>query len=114
MEEIHNISKVHVGGRQYLPPDEMIFLESSSNYTNLFCCNGKHIIVATTLGHIEERLSSFEAFLRINRSTLINVEYVNEIHLSARNTYVISMKDGKKFTVSRRRIAHLKMRFPAI
>jgi len=53
--------------------------------------------VATTLGILEERLTA-EGFVRVSRS-----ELVNRHHIEAYNGYQITLTNGTKLAISRRR-----------
>jgi hypothetical protein len=45
-------SEIHVGGRRYIEPTELITLEAYLKYTKLVFKNGKSETVTTTLGLI--------------------------------------------------------------
>ena len=82
MESIKYIEicpQVHVGSRKYLAPSEILHLESDINYTQILLANGKKILSSTTLKIIENRLSPFKNFVRINRQSVVNLDLVEKI-----------------------------------
>ncbi|MCP9768959.1 LytTR family transcriptional regulator [Lacihabitans sp. LS3-19] len=89
---------VHVGGRICLYPSSIILLESDSNYTRLYLNNGKILIVATTLGKIQNRLSN--QFVRTHRSFVVNLNYTDISFLE--NEPYVKMSNNKRVMVSRR------------
>lgn len=80
-----------------LPVDEVVFLESRTNYTMINCKNGKKFLSSRTLKIHESRLQSF---IRINRSILLNKSYI----IGLRNDSIICINTGQNFKISRRRI----------
>jgi len=57
-------------------------------------------VVRTTLKELEKKLGSHR-FLRVNKSALVNMEYVSEIHTNGKSDLVLIMKDQTKIKVSR-------------
>jgi DNA-binding LytR/AlgR family response regulator len=70
---------VHVGSRTYFNPSEIYLLESFSNYTQIYLKSGEVFLSSTTLKKIEERLSFFSSFKRVNRQTIVNFDYVRNM-----------------------------------
>jgi DNA-binding LytR/AlgR family response regulator len=97
IKNIENNSHIHVGSRKFIRPEEMQYLESDLNYTVIALRNGQKIMSSTTLKKIERRLHSFKNFIRINRSTIINLDFVE----SKQDNHFI-LPDKQIFTFSRR------------
>jgi DNA-binding LytR/AlgR family response regulator len=93
-----NCPLVHVGSRKYLAPDEILHLESDLNYTQILLANGKKILSSTTLKIIENRLSPFKNFVRINRQSVVNLDLVEKIE-----NQTLFLPGEKKIIFSRRR-----------
>jgi DNA-binding LytR/AlgR family response regulator len=74
-----NCPRVHVGSRQYLSPNEILHLESESNYTQILMADGQKILSSTTLKVIESRLMPFKNFVRINRQSIVNFDLIERI-----------------------------------
>ncbi len=58
-------------------------------------------VVRVTLKELEKRLDAHR-FLRINKSALVNMEYVNEIQTDRRSDLLVVMKDQTEIKVSRK------------
>ncbi|MGL4631651.1 MAG: LytR/AlgR family response regulator transcription factor [Leadbetterella sp.] len=96
--------EIHVGSRQKLLPQEIVYLKSDLNYTQIFLRDGKQILSSTTLKKIEGRFANC-GFLRVHRSTVVNTSYVEsyedkelsgEITLSNQNKIIVSRRQNEK------------------
>ena len=56
----------------------IIFIESKDNYVTIHLASEKQLIVRSTLTEMADRLPT-DAFLRINRSVIVHVAFVNKI-----------------------------------
>ncbi len=74
--EAKNRPHVHVGSRRYVPPEEIQHLESDLNYTLISLANGQKILSSTNLKKIESRLVMFKNFVRVNKSAIVNLNFV--------------------------------------
>ena len=57
---------------------ELWFVEGLKNYIRLWTDHGK-IIVHSTMQHFEDQLKGHPFFIRINKSFIVNLNYVSEI-----------------------------------
>ncbi len=64
-------------GLQFLKTDDIIYLEASLNYTNIYCTGSKKYLVSRTLKDFEELLPS-KIFLRIHHSYIINKHFAEK------------------------------------
>ncbi|MBA3662581.1 MAG: response regulator transcription factor [Bacteroidetes bacterium] len=80
---------------------DIIWLEASDNYTNLFLNGQKKIVASKTLKEFEMILPTAE-FFRIHRSALINVNYVKEYSNNEGGEVILS--DGTHVQVSKARV----------
>jgi two-component system, LytTR family, response regulator len=80
--------------------DQITRLEADSNYTYLFCLNGKKITVSKTLKDFESILDP-DIFFRIHNTYIINITKV-ERYIKGDGGYVI-MEDKSSVPVSRSR-----------
>jgi DNA-binding LytR/AlgR family response regulator len=67
---------VHIGSRRFVKPEEVQHLESDINYTIIWLIDGKKILSSTTLKKIESRLMPFKNFVRVNKSLIVNLDFV--------------------------------------
>ena len=97
------------GGRLlFLRAGEVDFVEAAGNYLNLYVGKETHLIRETMQG-LEARLDPAR-FLRIHRSTIVNIERIKELQPWFGGEYVVILRDGRKLTLSRTyrtRVQHL-------
>lgn len=82
MKNVENPIQIAIGGRQKVCPNEVIMLQADVNYSIVHLIDGKKLVVATTLKKLEERFSPF-AFIRMNKTYMINSQYVVEEQANA-------------------------------
>jgi len=85
---------------EFFDVDEIIRVESDSNYSHIFLANQKKITLSKTLKDVEENIKG-EPFFRVHQSHLINTNHVEKA-VKGENAYVL-MRDGTTITVSRNR-----------
>lgn len=95
-------SLVAIGGRTKVKPTELMLLKANINYTQILKKDGKTLLVATPLKELENRLKDY-AFLRPNRSILINRSFIVDVFDIETNNTFIQLADSTKVIVSRRR-----------
>jgi two-component system, LytTR family, response regulator len=82
-----------------LRPREIEYIEAAGNYLQVHCA-GKTFTVRETMSALESRLDS-QRFVRIHRSTLINVDFVVELQATFHGEYTITLRGGQRVTLSR-------------
>ncbi len=82
------------------------WVEAMDNYVRLHVGRDAHVM-RETLSHIEKRLPP-PMFLRIHRSTIVNVDRIREIQPWFAGDYVLILSDGTKLTTGRRYRATVK------
>jgi len=87
-------------GFQVVELDDILYAESSGNYTNFHFSN-KNIICTSKPIHEYEELLSDSGFVRIHKSCIVNLVHVKE-YIKGEGGYVI-LSDGKKLEVARRK-----------
>ena len=80
---------------------DIVWLEASDNYTNLFLSGQKKIVASKTLKEFEAILPDSE-FFRIHRSALININFVKEYSNHEGGEVILS--EGTRVQVSKARI----------
>jgi len=73
--------------------------EASGNYVRLHVGAQTHL-VRGTMAHIESQLDQSQ-FVRIHRSTIVNVDRIQELHSSFGGEYVVLLHDKTRLTLSR-------------
>src|SRR5271157_3775455 len=82
-----------------LKPGEIDWAESAGNYVCLHVGGNTHIL-RETITSLEGRLGPRQ-FLRVHRSTLVNVDRIKTLRPSLYGDYSILLRDGTKLTLSR-------------
>jgi two-component system LytT family response regulator len=82
-----------------LPVDEIVYLEASGDYT-IITTKADQFVSSSGIGKLEEILNP-EVFIRVHRSTIVNVNFLKEIERHFNGGMVVKMQNGKSFPVSR-------------
>lgn len=90
----------HSKGFTLIDYKDIVWLEASDNYTNLYINGSKKIVASKTLKEFEAILPT-NVFFRIHRSSLINIDYIKEYSNSEGGTII--MADGTQIQVSKAR-----------
>ncbi len=70
-------------------PEDIVYCEADKNYSHIHLTSGKSHILTSQLGSLHKRLSDKGAFIRISRSALINLNYL-ESYKRKSKTVVLS------------------------
>jgi len=88
------------GGRIYfLRVEEIDWVEGEGNYLSLHSASGTHLI-RETMGAFHAKLDP-KKFLRIHRSTIVNIERIKDLQPLFKGEYIISLTDGRRLRSSR-------------
>ena len=91
---------VKSGGRiVFLRVDEIDWVEAADNYVRIHAGRESHLM-RETLQSLESRLNP-EKFLRIHRSTLVNLDSIRELQPIFHGDYLVKLNDGTELTLSR-------------
>ncbi len=81
---------------------DVIFIIAQNQYTSVKLLNGKSYLVRKSISTWEKQLPE-KNFLRIHRSTIININYIVNMEKSYNSSIVVYLKDQEKsFSVSKR------------
>lgn len=96
----HTRIAIRSGGHVVLVKTQSIdWVEAADNYVCLHCSGETHV-VRETMNSFERRLDQHR-FLRIHRSTIVNLDRVKEMQPWFRGDYQVMLQDGTKLTLSR-------------
>ncbi len=87
-------------------PDNILYCEAEINYTHIYYLKGNHDTVTLNIGKIEKMLSP-DTFIRISRSTIINMDYLREVTRKSKKCTLQNNETINEFTVSRNRMSTL-------
>lgn len=82
-----------------LPVDDIIYLEASGDYTVISTKNDQ-FVSSSGIGKLEEIMNP-DKFIRVHRSTIINLSFLKEIERHFNGGMIVKMQNGKTFPVSR-------------
>ncbi len=89
-----------------IPTGQIYYLSAQDDYVEIVSGKGK-FLKKKTLSFYENNLDD-AVFIRIHRSTIINIDYLDRLELSGKEQYVAIMKDGNKLIVSKSGYSKLK------
>jgi two-component system LytT family response regulator len=84
----------------FLKIADIAWVDALHNYVRLHAADGKTLVAREQICDIEKRLAC-EGFLRVHRSTIINVDFVREVEITESGSYVVIMISGQRLAVSR-------------
>ena len=88
------------GGRiVFLKLNEVEWVEAADNYVKLHVGNEAHLL-RETMSALEARLPK-ERFLRISRSTIVNIEQIKELQPLFHGEYIVILRGGARLTLTR-------------
>jgi two-component system LytT family response regulator len=73
--------------------------EAAGNYVRVHTGAQSHL-VRDTMSHLESQLDGGQ-FVRVHRSTIVNVDRIQEIRSSFHGEYVVTLRGGTRVTLSR-------------
>ncbi len=83
----------------FIKVDEIDWVDAAGNYVRIHAGGDSHML-RETMGRLEERLDP-EKFLRIHRSTIVNIECIRELQQQFHGDYLVVLKNGQRLTLSR-------------
>src|ERR1044072_2397197 len=92
----------------FIKVSQISWIESSGNYARLYF-EGSKALVKRSLNHLEKILAA-DQFFRVNRTAIININYISKIKPLHDGRLDVSLQGGQTFTVSGRQSAALKNR----
>jgi DNA-binding response OmpR family regulator len=84
------------------------FISAVNQYTNIGLEDGNNLIIRKALAGWERVLPQDE-FLRIHRSTIINIDYIKKVEKKHKDSFTVHLKDSiETFIMSRRYASKIK------
>ena len=91
---------VKTGGKVlFLRAEEIEWVEAAGNYVRLHVGGESHLF-RESMKNMETRLDG-ELFVRIHRSTIVNVDRIRELQPWFHGEYVVILRDGTRLMASR-------------
>ena len=83
----------------FLPVTEIRWVGAEENYVRI-CTEAENHLLRETMAHLEERLDP-QTFLRVHRSSIVNLRYVKEVRTEPNGDFAVVLTDGQKIPMSR-------------
>jgi two-component system LytT family response regulator len=83
----------------FLKAEEIDWIEAEGDYMK-FHAGGRAHLLRETMARLEERLDS-RRFIRIHRSTIVNIDRVRKLSPTFAGEYAVVLQDGTKLRLSR-------------
>jgi DNA-binding LytR/AlgR family response regulator len=93
-------------GKTVVNLDDVISFERIGR-NNVVNIPGQQLRIKYSLNELEQILNG-DKFLRINRSTIINLSSFKNYSFWENDKYILRLQNGKEYTVSRERMKNLK------
>lgn len=84
----------------FLKIEEVDWIETSANYVELHAGKRSYLL-RETLSALEGRLNPRQ-FARVHRSTIVNIDRIQELQPWSHSDFIVLLKDGTKLRMSRR------------
>ena len=97
----HRIAMPYLNRTIFISADDVLCLQGEGNYTFLHTRDRKRYLVSKTLKEFEKTLDG-SIFLRVHKSHIINVAYVQRSAFSKERQ--VRLADGREVAISRRRM----------
>ena len=83
----------------FLSVDDIRWIEAEENYVRLHASDQSHLL-RETIGRLERRLDP-QSFLRVHRSSIVNLHYVREVKNEADGDASVLLTGGERIAMSR-------------
>lgn len=83
----------------FIKVEDIGWIDAAGNYVRLHTAKESHML-RETMGRLEARLDP-QKFLRIHRSTIVNIEEIRELQQQFHGDYLVVLKNGQRLTLSR-------------
>ncbi|WP_260706954.1 LytR/AlgR family response regulator transcription factor [Edaphobacter flagellatus] len=83
----------------FLPVSEICWIGAEENYVRI-CTQSETHLLRETMTRLEEKLDP-NTFMRVHRSSIVNLQYVKEVRPEVDGEYGVHMLNGQKIAMSR-------------
>jgi len=83
----------------FIDPQDVLAVEAEGNYVLVRRAKGSDLL-RESISTIAEKLKPF-GFVRIHRSVLVNASFVQDIRPCPTGEYLLRLRDGREYTVTR-------------
>jgi two-component system, LytTR family, response regulator len=97
------------GRVRLLPVDQIAWIEAEGMYVTIHTRDAATHLHRVLLGSLESSLDA-RRFVRIHRSSIVNIDVVSELRQDAHGDYIAVLRDGTEVRVGRRFLTRLRTR----
>ena len=83
----------------FLPVSDIRWISAEENYVRI-CTQTETHLLRETMSRLEEKLDP-EMFLRVHRSSIVNLQHVKEVRTETDGEYAVVLVNGERLTMSR-------------
>lgn len=105
-EQTQRVVVKEQGEIKIIPLDKILFLEAADDYVKVHT-KEKYFLKYQTMARFEQQLPA-QQFVRIHRSYIVNVSFVNKIELLEKEQYTVLLNNGQNIPVSKSGYTKLK------
>ncbi len=105
---VERIPVVKSGRKVLVPIDQIRYIEAKDDYSCIYTDNDR-FLSTISLAKLEEKLAP-HGFFRVHRGYIVNLEFVEDVEVISSGILQLGITgiEGKKISVSRRRVVALK------
>lgn len=105
---VERIPVVKSGRKVLVPIDQVRYIEAKDDYSCIYTDNDR-FLSTISLAKLEEKLAP-HGFFRVHRGYIVNLEFVEDVEVISSGILQLGINgiEGKKISVSRRRVVALK------
>ncbi len=105
---VERIPVVKSGRKVLVPVDQIRYIEAKDDYSCIYT-DGDRFLSTISLAKLEEKLAP-HGFFRVHRGYIVNLEFVEDVEVISSGILQLGINgiEGKKISVSRRRVVALK------
>ena len=106
-EQDQNFIYGYISDREYkIKPEDVMYIEGFSKEAYIHCANQQYL-TNEKLYELEECLREHN-FIRINKSMILNLRYVEYIMPDVQSRYIVVLKNKEKLLVTRKYVSSFK------
>lgn len=85
---------------RYIDPGKVVWFEAANQYVQVHALSGNYLVSTESLNSLQEKIDP-EIFVRVHRSSVINLNYARFIRIDKNGVYFVEMSNGDRVRISR-------------
>ncbi|MCD6067458.1 MAG: two component transcriptional regulator, LytTR family [Bacteroidetes bacterium] len=85
----------------FIDTNQIVCIEAANNYSDIYTSDGQKYVTSRILKDFEEFIAEYKNFWRINRSAIVNLNYI--LNYTKGDQCTITLNNNMKYEVSRRK-----------